>query len=220
MQRVDKQVGATERNPGRDAAVAEPEKMSVSGVPARPAWVSHADNSPKSFSFMSRLYRRPHAGSRQHVPDSSVRRNFGMRPTPRGFPGAARQRCAADPGSLRTSCHCEGPGLRCTANALHGVGTPIVVTPLGPFATLRLCLADRQNVGGRLPDLLIGQHLTPRRHADAVLLPPIGDRNKHALGVEHAPGEIDAAGAVLAVAMRALLLQEKGMTGRRSFSGP
>ena len=33
------------------------ETMSVSGVPARPAWVSHADNSVKRFSFMPRLYR-------------------------------------------------------------------------------------------------------------------------------------------------------------------
>src|SRR5262245_35386267 len=32
--------------------------------------------------------------------------------------------------------------------------------------------------------------------------------------VKNAPGEIDAAGAVLAVAMRALLLEEKSMAGR------
>ena len=31
--------------------------MSVSGVPASPAWVIHADNSLKSVSFMPRLYR-------------------------------------------------------------------------------------------------------------------------------------------------------------------
>ena len=33
------------------------EKISVSGVPARPAFVSHADNSPKKLSFMPGLYR-------------------------------------------------------------------------------------------------------------------------------------------------------------------
>jgi hypothetical protein len=27
-------------------------------VPARPAWVSHADNSVKKASFMTRLYRK------------------------------------------------------------------------------------------------------------------------------------------------------------------
>jgi hypothetical protein len=37
------------------------------------------------------------------------------------------------------------------------------------------------------------------------------------LGVEHAPGEIDAAGAILTVAMRALLLQEKRVTAAITF---
>ena len=43
-------------------------------------------------------------------------------------------------------------------------------------------LADRQDVGRRLPDLLIAQHPAPRRHADAVLLPAIGDRWNTPLG--------------------------------------
>jgi hypothetical protein len=30
--------------------------MSVSDVPARPAWVNHADNSAKKASFIPRLY--------------------------------------------------------------------------------------------------------------------------------------------------------------------
>jgi hypothetical protein len=33
--------------------------MSLSEVPAKPAWVSHADNSVKTFSSMPRLYRLP-----------------------------------------------------------------------------------------------------------------------------------------------------------------
>ena len=82
---------------------------------------------------------------------------------------------------------------------------------------LPVCLADRQNVCRRLPDLLIGQHFAPRRHANAVFLPTIRDRNEHALGVEHAPSEIDAALAVLAVAMSTLLLQEQVMTGCNHF---
>jgi hypothetical protein len=47
--------------------------------------------------------------------------------------------------------------------------------------------------------------------------PAVRNRNEYAFGVEHAPGEIDAAGAILAVAMRALLFQEERMTGRDNF---
>ena len=36
----------------------KPDTMSVSEVPARPACVSHADNSAKKASFMPRLYSR------------------------------------------------------------------------------------------------------------------------------------------------------------------
>jgi hypothetical protein len=60
MKRVNKHVGATKRAATQRSQ--NPETMSVSGVPAKPAWVSHADNSLNSFSFMPRLYSRPHPG--------------------------------------------------------------------------------------------------------------------------------------------------------------
>src|SRR5215471_18969300 len=41
-----------------------PDTMWVSEAPARPASVSHAGNSAKSFSFISGLYLSPHPGSR------------------------------------------------------------------------------------------------------------------------------------------------------------
>jgi hypothetical protein len=74
--------------------------------------------------------------------------------------------------------------------------------------------ADRQHIGGRLPNLLVGQYFAPRWHADAVLFSPIGNRNEYTLSVEHAPSEIDAAGAIFSMAMRALLLEEQGMASR------
>ena len=45
-------------NPAATQRSQNPDKMSVSEVPARPAWVSHADNSMKEASFISGLYRR------------------------------------------------------------------------------------------------------------------------------------------------------------------
>src|SRR5262249_11559734 len=43
-----------------------PDTMSVSGVPARPAWVSHSDNSAKEASFTPRLYS--HSAQWWHLP--------------------------------------------------------------------------------------------------------------------------------------------------------
>ena len=62
MQRIHKNLGASERQPGRDATLANPDTMSASDVPARPDWVSHADKSMKAASSMSGLYRHssPH----------------------------------------------------------------------------------------------------------------------------------------------------------------
>src|SRR5262245_10321502 len=42
------------------------ETMSVSGVPARPAWVTHADNSLRRVSFMARFVRWSLHLSRHH----------------------------------------------------------------------------------------------------------------------------------------------------------
>ena len=67
---------------------------------------------------------------------------------------------------------------------------------------LILRFADREDVGGRLPDFLIAHHLAPGRHADAVLLSTVGYRLEYTRGVEIAPCEIDAALAICAVAMR------------------
>jgi hypothetical protein len=47
--------------------------------------------------------------------------------------------------------------------------------------------------------------------------PPIGDRGENTGSIEHAPGEIDAARAVLAMAMRALLPEEELMARRDHF---
>ena len=49
MERVDERLDATQRESGPDTAIAESDTMSVSDVPAKPAWVSH--------SFISRVYR-------------------------------------------------------------------------------------------------------------------------------------------------------------------
>ena len=57
-----------------------------------------------------------------------------------------------------------------------------------------------------------------RRHANAVFLPTIRDRNEHVLRVEHAPREIDAALAVLAVAFRTAAIILGIATD--NFSGP
>src|SRR5262249_53545216 len=54
------------------------ETMSVSGVPARPAWVSQADKSVRKFSFIPRLYRNLLSG-RASNPDGSVDVYFGTK---------------------------------------------------------------------------------------------------------------------------------------------
>ena len=56
MQRVDKNYGASQRQSTCDATVAEPDTISVSAVPARPACISHADNSAKRSLLMTELY--------------------------------------------------------------------------------------------------------------------------------------------------------------------
>src|SRR5262249_37349119 len=75
-------------------------------------------------------------------------------------------------------------------------------------------LADRQDVGGGLPDFLVGHDVAPGRHAKAPFLSAIGNRQEHTLGIELPAREIAAASAVLAMAMRTLPLQ-KQFTARR-----
>jgi hypothetical protein len=53
----------------------------------------------------------------------------------------------------------------------------------------------------RLPDLLIGQHLSPRRHANAVFLLHLRWERTRPWGRARAERETDVAGAILAVAM-------------------
>src|SRR5262245_6021709 len=78
-------------------------------------------------------------------------------------------------------------------------------------------LADRHHVRRRLPDLFIGQHTSPRRHAQTAFFSAIGNRLENALGVKLAAREIDAARAVYAMAMRTLLCQIEIMTRRDRF---
>jgi hypothetical protein len=67
MKRVDEHLAATpaEVQPRRNdrRIPTQCRFMSLSVTPARPACVSHADNSLKKFSFMPRLYELPYAGS-------------------------------------------------------------------------------------------------------------------------------------------------------------
>src|SRR5690242_5367057 len=76
-----------QRPSGRPAATQRsqnPDTMSLSDVPARPAWVSHADKSAKKFSFISRLYRLRH--SEGLVLAQIGRKSFvGLGPLVRGF---------------------------------------------------------------------------------------------------------------------------------------
>src|SRR5215813_10409540 len=78
-------------------------------------------------------------------------------------------------------------------------------------------LADREDVRRQLPDFFIVHHTAPCRHAQAALLPAIGNRLKDALGVKLASREIDAALSVRSMAMGALLCQEKFVARRNRF---
>jgi hypothetical protein len=69
---------------------------------------------------------------------------------------------------------------------------------------LRL-LADRDDVRRRLPDLFIGQDISPGRHTEAPLLSAIGNRLEDVLGVKLALRQIDAASAVCPMTMGTLL---------------
>jgi hypothetical protein len=81
---------------------------------------------------------------------------------------------------------------------------------------LRL-LADRHDVRRRLPDLFIGQHISPGRHTEAPLVSAIGNRLEDLLGVKLALRQIDAASAVQPMTMGTLLSQKKIMARRNHF---
>jgi hypothetical protein len=78
-------------------------------------------------------------------------------------------------------------------------------------------LANRQDVRRYLPDILVAHHAAPRRHAQAALLPAIGDRLNDAFGVKLASREIDATLSVRAMAMGTLLCQEELVAAAIAF---
>jgi hypothetical protein len=81
---------------------------------------------------------------------------------------------------------------------------------------LRL-LADRHDVRRRLPDLFIGQHISPGRHTEAPLLSAIGNRLEDVLGVKLALRQIDAASTVYPMTVGTLLGQKEIMARRNHF---
>jgi hypothetical protein len=77
--------------------------------------------------------------------------------------------------------------------------------------------ADRDDVRRRLPDLFIGQDISPGRHTEALLLSAIGNRLEDVLGVKLALRQIDAASGVFPMTMGTLLSQKEIMARRNHF---
>jgi hypothetical protein len=77
--------------------------------------------------------------------------------------------------------------------------------------------ADRHDVRRRLPDLFIGQDISPGRHTQAPLLSAIGNRLEDAPGVKLALRQIDAASAVCPMTVGTLPGQKEIMAGRNHF---
>jgi hypothetical protein len=77
--------------------------------------------------------------------------------------------------------------------------------------------ADRDDVRRRLPDLFIGQDISPGRHTEALLLSAIGNRLEDVLGVKLALRQIDAASGVFPMTMGTLLGQKEIMARRNHF---
>src|SRR5216683_5380550 len=102
------------------------------------------------------------------------------------------------------------PGPICLAIRSCRNGTGL----LRDFHLLLRSLADRHDIRGRFPNFFIGQHFAPRRHAEAALLPAVGNRLENAFGVEIASGQIDTSPAVYPVTMRTLLFQKDIVSGR------
>src|SRR3984885_4704580 len=104
-------------------------------------------------------------------------------------------------------------GIDLGKNTFHLVG----LDKRGLWVACRRLLrlpADRDDVCRRLPDLFIGQDISPGRHTEALLLSAIGNRLKNVLGVKPSLRQIDAASAVFPMTMGTLLGQKEIMARR------
>lgn len=107
-------------------------------------------------------------------------------------------------------------GIDLGKNTFHLVGSDKRAVWVGCRRLLRL-LADRDDVGRRLPDFFIGQDISPGRHTEALLLSAIGNRLEDVLRVKLALRQIDAASAVFPMTMGTLLSQKEIMARRNHF---
>jgi hypothetical protein len=107
-------------------------------------------------------------------------------------------------------------GIDLGKNTFHLVG----LDKRGLWVACRRLLrlpADRDDVCRRLPDLFIGQDISPGRHTEALLLSAIGNRLKDVLGVKPSLRQIDAASAIFPMTMGTLLGQKEIMARRNLF---